>query len=179
MLASQRARSLTYPCAGATRGGVAELVAPRGYVIDSNREYLGHGASKFAAARAALRAWEMFPRDWTDILDRPAPREGETVAVLVRAFGLWWLNAARILYVVDEPRRFCFAYGTLPGHAESGEERFCVEWDRRGEVWYELLAFSRPRYWPARLARPLTRALQRRFARASRAAMCAAVGKAR
>jgi len=34
--------------------------------------------------------------------------------------GVWFLNAARIVYVIDEPRRFSFAYGTLPGHAERG-----------------------------------------------------------
>src|SRR5262245_46391050 len=42
--------------------------------------------------------------------------------------------------------RHGFASGTLPAHAESGEERFIVEWDRAdGGVWYDILAFSRPR----------------------------------
>ena len=43
------------------------------------------------------------------------------------------MNAGRVVYLVDEDGpvpRFGFAYGTLPGHAESGEERFLVEWDR-------------------------------------------------
>ena len=40
--------------------------------------------------------------------------------------------------VVEE---FGFAYGTLPGHVLSGEERFEVRWDRRGgSVWYDLRA---------------------------------------
>ena len=67
---------------------------------------------------------------------------------MARRLGLWWLNACRIVYVVDEEgpvTRFGFAYGTLPGHAGAGEERFLVEWDRAsGEVWYDILAFSRP-----------------------------------
>ena len=35
----------------------------------------------------------------------------------------------RVVYVVDEPDRRGFAYGTLPGHAESGEELFMVRFD--------------------------------------------------
>ena len=48
------------------------------------------------------------------------------MAVLARSLGLWWLNACRIVCVIDEDRPvtgFGFAYGTLPDHAESGEER--------------------------------------------------------
>jgi uncharacterized protein (UPF0548 family) len=74
--------------------------------------------------------------------------------------------------------RFGFAYGTLPGHAESGEERFLVEWDRTGDaVRYDVLAFSRPRHPLARLGYPLTRRAQRRFARDSAAAMLRAAGR--
>jgi uncharacterized protein (UPF0548 family) len=52
---------------------------------------------------------------------------GQTVAVLTRVCGLWSLNACRIVYVIQEDRRFGYAYGTLPEHAESGEERFLVD----------------------------------------------------
>ena len=37
----------------------------------------------------------------------------------------------RVVYVVDEPDRRGFAYGTLTGHPESGEELFTVRHDRR------------------------------------------------
>jgi uncharacterized protein (UPF0548 family) len=75
-------------------------------------------------------------------------------------------------------QRFGFAYGTLPGHAESGEERFTVEWhEADGAVWYDILAFSRPRRLLARLGYPLARRLQKRFARDSAAAMRRAVGQ--
>lgn len=50
--------------------------------------------------------------------------------------------------------RFGFAYGTLPGHVESGEERFQIEWHRSDDsVWYDILAFSRPNHPLARLPR--------------------------
>jgi uncharacterized protein (UPF0548 family) len=97
------------------------------------------------------------------------------VGVVAHALGVWWLNAARIVYVIDEPRWFGFAYGTLPGHVERGEERFSVEWLDDDTVWYDLMAFSRPHYWGARLVKPFARRLQRRFVRLSKAEMCKAV----
>ncbi len=172
-LDGQRARPLTYDAVGATDGGDA----PAGFVLDHNRQRLGRGEAVFARAREDVRRWRMFPVPWTAIEPAGAPiAAGEVVAVHVRTLGVWWLNAARIVYVIDEPRRFGFAYGTLPGHAERGEERFLVEWQDDDEVWYDLRAFSRPRHWAARLGRPIARAFQRRFQRDSKAAMAATEG---
>ena len=55
----------------------------------------------------------------------------------------------RVIYVVDEPRRKGFAYGTLPGHPEDGEESWMVEQRDDGSVWITIRAFSRPatRWW--------------------------------
>ena len=73
-------------------------------------------------------------------------------------------------------QRFGFAYGTLPEHAESGEERFTVEWHEADDaVWYDILAFSRPHQLLARLGKPVARRLQKRFARGSAEAMRRAV----
>lgn len=104
---------------------------------------------------------------------------GVTIAVVVRHLGFWSLNAGRIIYVIDEERgdmsRSGFAYGTLADHAEIGEERFAVEWNRADDsVWYDLYAFSRPAQLLARLGYPISRMLQRRFARESKRAMVAA-----
>ena len=118
----------------------------------------------------------MFDLAWVTLCWPAAPIEaGQTVAVLVPLYGLWSLNACRIAYPfesADAVRQFGFAYGTLADHMESGEERFTVEWRRDDDsVWYDLFACSRPRHPLARLARPLSRALQRRFARDSLQAM--------
>jgi hypothetical protein len=76
---------------------------------------------------------------------------------------------------VANRRRYGFAYGTLGEHAERGEERFAVEWNREDDtVWYDILAFSRPKSLLAIMGYPLSRSLQRRFAVASKAAMLAA-----
>ena len=62
----------------------------------------------------------------------PPSASGATVAVLARTFGAWWISPARIVRTIDETTaegaRFGFASGTLPGHVESGEERFLIEW---------------------------------------------------
>src|SRR5215469_5408596 len=72
--------------------------------------------------------------------------------------------------------RFGFAYGTLIEHAERGEERFTVEWNRSDDqVWYSILAFSVPNKPLAKLGYPLSRMLQRKFAEGSRAAMLQAI----
>lgn len=178
-LAEQKGQEFAYAAVGATRAsGALELP---GYDFDWNTVLLGEGEAVFVRGCAALKAWRMFPSPWTRIAPDEAPlREGQTLAMQARAFGAWWLNACRIVYLVDElqggVRRFGFAYGTLPAHVEAGEERFTVELHPDGAVWYELRAFSRPRYWPVRLAKPLARRLQRRFVRESLAAMRAAVG---
>ena len=171
-LASQHAFDVTYPDDGATR----EDRAPAGFEHDHNRQSLGHGSETFERAKDAIWAWRMFPAPLAWIEPLPIPIEvGAQAGVIIRALGLWFLNAARIVYVIDEPRRFGFAYGTLPGHAECGEERFLGEHLADDSVWYDLRAFSQPRYWPARVGKPVVRALQRRFGRMSKAAMLAAV----
>ena len=157
------------------------MTPPVGYVVDHTRIKLGDGPRIFAAARVALERWDHFRLRWVETCPPEIPiQTGQVVAVLARVFGLWWLNACRIVYLVEEAgpvKRFGFAYGTLPEHAESGEERFTVEWHEKDEaVWYDILAFSRPRHFLARLCHPWTRRVQKRFARDSAAAMCRAVG---
>ena len=174
-LASQARHDLTYSVVGATA-----TKPPIGYVVDHIRTKLGAGEKVFAAAKTALERWQQFRLGWLEAMPEDTPiKEGQVVAILARSIGLWWLNACRIVAVlnVDGPvKRFGFVYGTLPDHAGSGEERFLVEWDRaEGSVWYDILAFSRPRHLLARLGYPWVRRIQKRFGRESAAAMCRAV----
>ncbi len=126
--------------------------------------------------KKALERWQQFRLGWLEASPDETPiREGQVVAILARSLGLRWLNACRIVAVLNEHgpvNRFGFAYGTLPDHVGSGEERFLIEWDREeGGVWYDILAFSRPRHVLARHGYPWVRRVQKRFGRESAAAM--------
>lgn len=50
----------------------------------------------------------------------------------------------RVIYVVNEPKKVGFAYGTLRGHPENGEEAWMVEHRDDDSVWMTVRAFSRP-----------------------------------
>jgi len=174
-LATQSKLGFTYTAVGATAS-----LPPAGYVVDHTRIKLGEGEEVFMKAKAALGRWDQFRLGWVEAWSPETMiLSGEVVAVIAHKIGLWWLNACRIVYVVDEPgpiRRFGFAYGTLPDHAEAGEERFVVEWDlASGEVWYDILAFSRPNQFLSRLGYPYARRVQKRFRTESAAAMVRAV----
>ncbi len=68
---------------------------------------------------------------------------------------------AWFVYTVDEPQRRRFAYGTLAGHPERGEELFLVELSDDETVTLEIRAFSRPALWWSRAATPAARLVQR------------------
>jgi len=176
LIESQSQLEFTYSSVGTTKNGDH----PSDFLVDHNRVHLGSGQATFDVAKRALCEWQHYRFDWIE-LHRPNadPEPDQTVGVLARALGLWVLNACRIVYVIeeDEPvRRFAFAYGTLPEHAESGEERFQVEWHQEDDsVWYDILAFSQPNQLFARLAYPYVRRKQKQFARDSKLAMKTAV----
>lgn len=174
----QAQQDFTYPQVGATR----DQSPPAGFRVDHNRIRLGQGAAVYEQAKQALADWQHYRFDWLH-LQRPdaPPAAGQTVAALAHVLGIWVLNACRIVYVLEETEpfpRFVFAYGTLPGHAECGEERFQVEWHPDDDsVWYDLYAFSRPNTLLAKIASPYVRSKQKQFARESLQAMQGAVTK--
>jgi uncharacterized protein (UPF0548 family) len=171
-LSLQRRVGFSYSEVGSTRSG-----APAGYVVDHNRVRLGRGIDVFCRAVESLRCWRMFNLGWVELFRKDTPIEvNATVAILIHHFGFWSLNSCRVVYVFKEERSYGFAYGTLQEHAEQGEERFSIDWSPDDDsVWYDILAFSRPRQWQARIARPASRILQKKFARDSKAAMMMAV----
>lgn len=158
-LAQEQKLDYSYPEVGASQSD-----GPFHYDNDYNHIVLGRGEEIWERAKVVLREWKQFPAPWTTINPVNAPlREKETVAVLFRIWGLWFTNSARIIYVLDEDSRFGFAYGTLPGHIETGEECFWIEKDGEGKVSYHIRAFSRPRHWLVRLGYPVARWYQKKF----------------
>lgn len=171
----QRDLPFTYSAVGATSES-SGIAIPSGYNVDRTRRRLGSGDEVYRRAKQALRAWSHFAMGWVGVWPEGIPiKKGSIAVVVARSLGLWSAHTARIVYVVDEPHRFGFAYGTLPGHAEQGEERFLVEQLEDGSVRYDIIAFSRPRHPLARLAYPLVRGLQKRFGRDSADALARAV----
>jgi uncharacterized protein (UPF0548 family) len=174
-LAEQARLEFSYDAVGATFGEV-----PAGFVVDRTRICLGQGESTFRAAKQALSRWDQFRLGWVESRPEALPIEKDAVvAVLARTMIVWWLNACRIVRTVDESgpiARYGFAYGTLPEHAEMGEERFLIEWNRADDsVWFDILAFSRPKHPIVRLAYPIVRRTQKRFGREAAASMLRSV----
>ena len=90
-------------------------------------------------------------------------RAGDT-AVLLLGLGVLSVRIPiRVVYVIDEPTRRGFAYGSLPGHPESGEEAFIVELRDDESVWLTIRAFSRPAAAWLWLGYPVLRLMQAIF----------------
>ena len=167
---------LSYAPVGIARDGTA-----RGR-LDEATVVIGRGERDFEWARAALGTWRQFNIGWIETFPRLAPvASGTVVAVLIRHAGFWSLNGCRVLYGVGgtaHEARFGYAYGTLPNHAEAGEELFEVFIDSlTGEVTYRIRAVSWARAPLAHIGQPIVRILQARFRRHSAEAMKRAVSR--
>jgi uncharacterized protein (UPF0548 family) len=151
---------LTYSEVGATASG--EL--PRGYQHLSTSAQIGVGRERFEQAADALMRWGMQRGSGLRVQASSEIVEVSTV-VLVTMMG--FLRApCRVVYVLDEPDIRGFAYGTLPGHPESGEERFAVRYDpNTSAVIAEVTAFSRPGTWWSKAGGPFVVIAQRIIAR--------------
>jgi len=143
--------------------------------LDEAAVVIGRGRADFERARAALMQWKQFDLGWVELFPQPSPiTTGAVVAVLIRHLGFWSLNGCRVAYHAEAAgdSAFGYAYGTLPNHAESGEELFEVFIDpRTDDVIYRIRATSEPQAMLARIGQPIVRLLQARFRRDSAAAM--------
>lgn len=151
---------LTYPEVGATASG--DL--PAGYQHLATSAQIGTGRTRFEQAADAVMHWGMQRGSGLRV---QASSEVVEVSAVVRVTMMGFLRApCRVVYVVDEPDIRGFAYGTLPGHPESGEERFVVRYDpKTSAVFAEVTAFSRPGAWWSKAGGPLVVMAQRIIAR--------------
>ncbi|WP_166346020.1 DUF1990 family protein [Phytoactinopolyspora limicola] len=162
-------RDFTYAEVGAT----GELPLPPGYHHVQLREHVGRGAATFAAVARSVMSWEVHRGSGLIVrasAERAAPGVEVTCGAGAGPVRLWF--PCRVVWTVEEDHRAGFAYGTLPGHPEAGEEAFVTEIDDAGDVWFAVTAFSRPGRWYTRLAGPLNRTVQhgaiRRYVRSAR-----------
>jgi len=154
---------LTYPEVGATRG---DGPLPANYRHLQRRMCVGTGEAAFHAASQAVLEWRMHeglhvhPQSDHQRAEPGAPvwlHLGTKRFTVVRA-------ACQVVWVVDEPRRKGFGYGTLPQHPERGEEAFVVDWDEEGAVWLTVRAFSTAARWYTKLAGPFVPLFQHVYA---------------
>ncbi|MFI8973254.1 DUF1990 family protein [Nocardia asteroides] len=158
---SEKPAPFTYPDVGATRAGF-----PAGYQRLRHTRSLGHGRALFEQAAAHIFAFGMqkgvgiFAHADTDTAEA-----GTELTIRLGVGPLGIVAPCRVVYVLHEPNRRGFAYGTLPGHPAIGEELFAVEYDPTDDSVRGLVtAFSRPGTWYTRVGGPVARGFQRWFA---------------
>jgi uncharacterized protein (UPF0548 family) len=148
----------TYDDVGATLAGKK----PEGFHHDSYEAVVGQGAEAFQRAVTGLKTWkahrlpgmQVFPHD-------QEIHRGATVVVTLGTPIASIAAPCRIVGVVDGQTRWGFAYGTLPGHPERGEESFAVSMSADGTVSFEIQAYTRPDDPLFRLSGPIGRGIQR------------------
>lgn len=135
-----QALPLSYSEQGATAG---EL--PDGYHHIRREQPIGTGRDVFTRAAGQVMEWQM--QHGAGVTVKSSTDVAEPGSVVVVGLGPL-KGACRVIYVVDEPNRCGFAYGTLDGHPESGEEYFGVRFDPTDNTVYaQIVAFSRPGRW--------------------------------
>jgi uncharacterized protein (UPF0548 family) len=156
--------SLTYREVGATGDG--SRLPPPGYHLLRESMRIGSGEREFAAAGEALMRWHMHRRMGVRMdTEASAAAPGVRVAVGLGVGPLRLTAPCEVVWTVREAHRVGWAYGSLPGHPECGEESFVVERGADGTVRLTVTAFSRPAVWYTRVGGPAVRLFQRAYAR--------------
>jgi uncharacterized protein (UPF0548 family) len=148
----------TYSDIGASLAGKQ----PEGFHHDHHEAALGSGPETFQRAVEGLKTWEAHRLPGIRVF--PGDQEIRTGATVVVTLGSPFVSLAapcRIVSVMDGQTRWGFAYGTLPGHPEQGEEAFVVSISPDQTVHFEIQAFSRPGDSLVRLSGPIGRGIQR------------------
>lgn len=163
-IARLTAAIVTYDAVGATRG-----LVPDGYRALAHTWTLRDRT--FDEAAELLMTWRLHERSGLSVTASSTRVERDGVVVLGLGVGRMRLRIpCRVVYVIDEPDRRGFAYGTLPGHPEEGEELFLLERRADGGADLTVRAFSRPASLLARAGGPMSRRVQdwmtRRYLRA-------------
>lgn len=152
------AAHFTYPEVGGTAGAL-----PPGYRhVNRIRAFAD---CDFDEAATRLLTWRAHERSGLRVAaSSPRAEPGTVVLMRLGPGPLAVRIPCRVVYVIDEPGRAGFAYGTLPGHPESGEELFLLQRDDRGGVTVTVSAFSRRATLLARAGGVVTRCAQDRMA---------------
>ncbi len=129
--------------------------------VRTRSRVVGHGRGAFELAAGRLGAWAPQRHLGAEVVPERAVIEAGTTALVALRLGLVALVVpVRVVDVIDEPDRFAWAYGTLPGHVERGEEGFEVRLADDGEVTASVSLDAVPAGGVAALVPPATAAAQ-------------------
>lgn len=148
--------SLSYVEVGAT----ASMPLPAGYRHLHRVTQIGFGQDWFHEAAHRLLTWDMHRRAGLQVTAEPSVSLDQVAVLTLRLGPLHIDSPVRVTDVFDHRAECGFAYGTLAGHPEIGEERFTVRIDPDGVVRAEIRAFSRPGRWYTRCADQWARRVQ-------------------
>lgn len=154
ILADARTTEPTYDHVGSTlRPGVPDGITNREFDVEVDGDLL--------SAREALGRWVTHAGIGATIHPPDAPIEqGGTILVVISAGPLQLAVPDRLVAVVDEPGRYGFVYGTLPGHQERGEELFLAEEVAPGRLRLSIRVHARADRTLARLGGPFVTRFQ-------------------
>ena len=153
VLADARVATLSYADVGITLRG-------EGW---AKQRQVGQGDADFARAADGLRAWAPQLGIGASIHPPGVGLEQDATVLVVLPMGpLTMIAPDRVVQIVDEPDRFGFAYGTLPGHPERGEESFVVEHHADGQVLATITVQATPGNALMRVGAPIVTRFQHR-----------------
>jgi len=157
-LSDLEGRTYNYAPVGGTRTGET----PPGFRGLEIRGRVGTGPEAYARAVDALLHWRVQQTAGIRLEASAARVEVGAVSIARLGVGAAALVApCRVVWLDEGPARTAFAYGTLTGHPETGEEAFVVTLSDDGAVWFTVSAYSRGGTWYTRAGGSVVRALQR------------------
>ncbi len=177
------ASPFNYAPVGATRPDDDHAVTrPRRHRISEVRTPIGRGQARWEHAWKETLSWGIQRRAGYSVLPlsqpqgtdgdpvhretdavHPQVRPGMTVQLRRHIGPLPMRMPIRVVYVLDEPDRKGFAFGTLAGHPVSGEVAFIVERAADDSVSFVLRSISGPGRGLWRLAYPIVLLMRRGF----------------
>ena len=155
------------------------FIPSREFKILEREVRVGFGRADFDKASKLMFSFAMInDLNWAEVIaPEPSIRVGDTIGTLVKCYKLVWaLNPCRITSIRKDEEISEVGFSTLSGHLIAGEERFRVIYDGSDEsVRFTMYSFTKgATSGPGilgmagglfgRLAMPLIRPLQRRFA---------------
>jgi uncharacterized protein (UPF0548 family) len=167
-----RLRGLSIPLAR----GASYLRGPWNVLWESR--IISRDRSDFTRARSRILSWQMHRQAGVRVeaggvsnsSDVAGVVPGLRVTLSIGVGPIMIPAPCEVITVIDSDHEAGFAYGTLPGHPEQGEEAFLARMTDDGTVVGSVAAFSRPVPW-ASVGAPVIQRAQRIIARRYLSAM--------